>query len=400
MLHSHTHIFTGTGIKKLKEIKEGDLVFNLAGELTPVLGIKEETFLESKALGINHYTNLGMTQSTSLPTWSKDELEAYKKEQGYKHYCQGKKVRLNSKGFPKNWNEWTLKEKNWLSEDVVKQALNLKSRGMVFFNIAQSLNIPPLLLAPHFRDSSYVLAPSLENTGPKLRDIKEVEFGHVIPINSGLNYPEKDLPLDPYIFGVWLVSLNQGLRDNIMVMNYEVPFITSKLRDLAYDFKVQRMTNSTTHLKIKGIDPRLCYKRIPQNYLCSSPSQRLELLQGIMDGVFSEVRERNYAFPSASKNLVRDLCLLLSSLGIKFVYYPAGIKSKLYEVWFSTDKQVFKSRYKLRELPDKHYQESIYNYYWHVNGVNSRTYKTPQKFRSLQIDGKGVLYGVEAIPIL
>lgn len=134
---------------------------------------------------------------------------------------------------------------------------------------------------------------------------------------------EKELPIDPYVLGVWL---GDGHSACGMVTNmYDEIFDEVECRG----FKVGPDVSGGGAGKAKsrtiyGLSPLLrengllLNKHVPTAYLTASYNQKLDLLRGLMDtdGYYNGVRKR-YVL-STTKEYQNDFCLeLLSSMGIK-----------------------------------------------------------------------------------
>lgn len=152
--------------------------------------------------------------------------------------------------------------------------------------------------------------------------------------NGGaLELPERDLIVHPYVLGCWLGdgSVHGGtigkpdgeLFDYIRSCGYEVsaPHGQKQLVRTIYGLSTQ-----LRQLGLQWADPehprshgRLTgAKRIPQEYLRASRSQRLELLRGLMDTDGTWNRKRNQAvFTTTNKDLAESVAELVVTLAWK-----------------------------------------------------------------------------------
>jgi replicative DNA helicase len=130
-------------------------------------------------------------------------------------------------------------------------------------------------------------------------------------VHSGLKCQEKELPIDPYVLGVWLGG---GTESSV--------------------------TNGLDkQLRLSGIIEK---KHIPSEYFTSSHQQRIDLLRGIMDsgGYYNKVRKR-YVITTPNKNMAHDYETLISTFGVKVTI----IKHKgRYDVCFWIDEYPFRAR--------------------------------------------------------
>jgi hypothetical protein len=109
-----------------------------------------------------------------------------------------------------------------------------------------------------------------------------------IPVAKPLQLKDAELPIDPYLLGMWL---GDG-------------------RDRACEITVRDNTSKLKSLNL------LNNKHIPDIYLRASFKQRLELLQGLMDSDGNvNITRKQCAFTNCSSKLSNDVKKLLLSLG-------------------------------------------------------------------------------------
>lgn len=164
-----------------------------------------------------------------------------------------------------------------------------------------------------------------------------------------LNLPEANLPLDPYILGVWLgdgskacgvitQAKNSPLWDIIREKGFELS------DNLVHDperegTEMRTVYGLITILKYIGV---LNNKHIPDLYQRASFEQRLQLLRGLMDtdGYYHPSRKR-YVMSTGQEWQRDDMVKLVSSLGAKVTVFEvtrkcSGKKFKAWDVCFST----------------------------------------------------------------
>jgi intein/homing endonuclease len=147
--------------------------------------------------------------------------------------------------------------------------------------------------------------PTVKNTlyifnSLKTNNLKE--NNHSIPNTLPLNYPEKELPIDPYLLGLWLGDASScGLA--VESTDAEI------LKSCKY-----RIEGLTTKLNQNNL---LNNKHIPEIYLKSSYEQRLSLLQGLMDTNGRIDKTGRLEFCSVIPELAKNAHELIKSLGIK-----------------------------------------------------------------------------------
>jgi phage terminase large subunit-like protein len=203
------------------------------------------------------------------------------------------------------------------------------------------------------------------------------EANHSVPCSKPINYPKKDLPIDPYTLGVWLGdgSTNSGtlecadqeILDALLIRGYTPYLLPSSVNDsksCAYRLGAlldYQLENGTPHkiglltwqLKQEGL---LYNKHIPEAYLYASFEQRLELLQGLLDTDGCCDKRGVIEYCTILPKLAEQVCQLIRSLGIKanIHRHESWLYDKRcsdrYRIWFLTDMPVFKLTRKLANL--------------------------------------------------
>ena len=154
---------------------------------------------------------------------------------------------------------------------------------------------------------------------PKILNVKPIEMEY------------KELPIDPYILGVWL---GDGSKSCGMITQAKDSKLWQEIINRGYTIgdnvvhsKDRENTESRTIFglatKLKELN-LLNNKHIPEIYLRSSYSQRLDLLRGLMDtdGYYHITRHR-YVINTDSEWQAKDLVKLLGTLGIKPTMFDA-----------------------------------------------------------------------------
>jgi Homing endonuclease len=188
-----------------------------------------------------------------------------------------------------------------------------------------------------------------------------------------VQYPERELPVDPYVLGIWLgdgtaasaviTCADQEILEEIGKVGYGVSPRperyqyrigggSGRLRDTRTGrYQADASLNST--LRALGL---LGNKHIPSAYLIASAVQRTALLQGLMDSDgFADTYGR-CEFSSSSERLADGVVELAASLGFR----PVKAKDRAtlygvdhgprYRVRYSPDRPVFRLSRKLARL--------------------------------------------------
>lgn len=194
-------------------------------------------------------------------------------------------------------------------------------------------------------------AQTTPRVGPKVRTTKEIagtlwygaEANHSIPVISGpVQCPERELPIDPYVLGVWL---GDGSKDSSIIHCVD-PEIHAEIQKAGFSVdrvgggwvvgreapsrseisgRFQSNGSFQSQLKALGL---LGNKHVPSDYLMASPAQRLALLQGLMDTDGSCTTGGHFEFCNTNQNLSEAVYELLTSLGVKAATYEG--RARLY----------------------------------------------------------------------
>lgn len=178
---------------------------------------------------------------------------------------------------------------------------------------------------------------------------------HAIPVTEPLQLPEADLPLDPYLLGLWLGDGSTSSGHFTSMDGLEQVFAD-------HGYLVKKLKRPAEHY-IRGMVPVLREigvfgnKHIPDTYLWTSQEQRLALLQGLMDTDGSCDRYGCAEFTNKNKELAEGVAFLARSLGMKAVIREG--KAKLngrdcgpkYRVGFTTTTPVFRVERKRERQP-------------------------------------------------
>lgn len=142
-----------------------------------------------------------------------------------------------------------------------------------------------------------------------------------INVAKPIQLPEEELPIDPYVFGLWLA---EGSKNRAEITNGD-DFIWEEIQRLGYEIGVNQNRNTTRNCRTHTIldirqhllDMNVFWnKHIPEIYMRSSFEQRLALLQGLMDGDGHANKTRKQAvLQSASPELSKQYLELVLSLG-------------------------------------------------------------------------------------
>jgi terminase large subunit-like protein len=218
------------------------------------------------------------------------------------------------------------------------------------------------VLSPNDRCKSTSYKPEVIDTqtikDTLLCDDERQRPNHSVDLCGPAQFDTQDLALDPYVLGVWLgngtaccgdIASDEDdaahLREQFSKAGFEV--VDRKNPQI---FGIPKLIASLRALHV------LSNKHIPQQYLVGSVEQRLSLLQGLMDTDGTIGKPGHCCFDNTNKDLADGAEALAVSLGIKVLRDQRfgkidGVAKKLcYRVRFTTDVPVFRMKRKLDRM--------------------------------------------------
>lgn len=165
--------------------------------------------------------------------------------------------------------------------------------------------------------------------------LKKKHFQGYLPLPKEDSHPGTGdvLPIAPYILGVLLGDGSFRYRTPFLVCDdKEILDEITALLPSGHELKNVKMNgrrdiffrivgDKTANLVSQGVNElglKGSYswnKTIPKVYMCSSPSDRLSLVQGLMDSDGTSEIKRGVSFCTTSKKLAEQMCTLIRSLG-------------------------------------------------------------------------------------
>lgn len=223
---------------------------------------------------------------------------------------------------------------------------------------------------------------------------------HAIPVMPGLELDDVELPIPPYTLGAWLgdgTSASGGFTG-------EDPEIWQRIESEGFEVTHSK-TDMIAHY-IKGLKPKLRElgvlgnKHIPQSYLRASFSQRLALLQGLMDTDGHAALDGQSQFDNMCFLLAGDVYELILSLGIKATWVEGeaklngiGVGDK-WRIQFTTIIPVFHLPRKLTRLPETVRRTTRFRYITKAEEI----YPVPMRCLTVDSESHQFLVGRHFIP--
>lgn len=173
---------------------------------------------------------------------------------------------------------------------------------------------------------------------------KEAGLPVSLPVAGSLSLDDVDLAIDPWLLGYWI---GNGRADaaSLTCDSADVEHVAASISQFTVgtrraDVRSRGVAIGVTNgFKVALRASRLlANKHIPAEYLRASHSQRLRLLQGLMDSDGHISKERGKAiFEQTSEVIAGQVCELLSSLGEKFslkkyVRQGYGVTAETYRI--------------------------------------------------------------------
>jgi len=148
-----------------------------------------------------------------------------------------------------------------------------------------------------------------------------------IPIARAFDGVNKELPIDPYILGVWIGDGCKGDM-NFCISNDEADIVKKIAHKLEATYTIHKDSNYSNlihkndnvrslinHLNDFGLNTYSRERFIPQEYLTASIEQRVELLKGLMDSDGNVEEKNRYSFSTSSTKLKDSFVELCRGLG-------------------------------------------------------------------------------------
>lgn len=212
---------------------------------------------------------------------------------------------------------------------------------------------------------------------------------HAIPLTKPIQFPEKVLPLDPYLMGLWLgdgasvgdrITSADGLEKCFSDAGFTVRQYSK------YDYGINGLVTILRGMNL------LNNKHIPDQYLWASYEQRLALLQGLMDTDGNCLKNGSAEFTGTNSSLVSQTAQLVRSLGMKCSMREGNAKlngmiiGKKYRIKFVSNLPVFRMERKLERQNPNPRRTTRLRYLVQIEKLQSI------EMKSISIDSQDHLY--------
>lgn len=222
-----------------------------------------------------------------------------------------------------------------------------------------------------------------------------------IAVAPALEMPKQDLPIDPYILGVWL---GDGLsRQGVIIIgeqdisHFEGLGQARRTKEGAYRILIEGLSKL---LRLEGL---ILNKHIPTKYLLSSKEQRTRLLQGLMDTDGYVSKRGECEFTQMKGRLADDVYILLRSLGYKArkKEYIARLDNRdvgqKVRIFFNPSKgdEVFTLPRKVEKIEEKNRSDRADKYKYFIQSIEP--YGVVEG-NCIEVEGGMYLAGYDLIP--
>jgi hypothetical protein len=151
--------------------------------------------------------------------------------------------------------------------------------------------------------------------------LKAILKGYKVPID----FPEKELPMDPYMIGYWLGDGHSAgavitSQDSAVLYYFNKTLPTYELTLTYYDSYHYGITgnhkkDNNKFLNVLKDENMIQNKHIPMLYKCNSRENRLKLLAGLLDSDGHLSENGGFEFTQKNETLMDDVIYLARSLG-------------------------------------------------------------------------------------
>jgi len=242
---------------------------------------------------------------------------------------KGEKYTVNSEhilclrvsGFPKiSSNNHTSYNVQWVEDNKFMSKIftfNEINNNQVEMKIAAESFFNSILENPNTNDN--VIEIAIKDYLNLSNKKKELLKGYKVPVE----FPEKELPIDPYMIGYWLGDrtsiessfttqdstvlyyFNKNVNKYNLLLKYRSEYI--------YDITGNDKKNNNFYNSLKNLN-LINNKHIPMIYKCNSRENQLKLLAGLLDSAGC-LSNNGFEFTQKNETLLNDVIYLARSLG-------------------------------------------------------------------------------------
>lgn len=162
-------------------------------------------------------------------------------------------------------------------------------------------------------------------------NLSNKERKHLLGYRAKVEYPNKEIDVDLYYYGLWLTLEKQ--KSNHRIIDEDEEFINYVYKYAnSLNVRLETKLVNDSKIKLKNYLYKYPDKKISKDLLINSSNNRLKLLSGIIDGLGYYIppgRTNTMILSLNDKDLILDIKELLQSLGY-IIKYSYDIKNGLY----------------------------------------------------------------------
>jgi replicative DNA helicase len=208
--------------------------------------------------------------------------------------------------YPDGWASWTSSQ---VSRHGYGPGERAQMRGLRAADVTGGVQAVPRTTQETVPRTTREIASTLRVRGQR---------NHAIPATRPLLLPEADLPMAPYVLGYLLGDGDTAGTGRVACHPDDRPWLLEEFRALGYSVATYADPGRFYVRGIRGLWRSLGLaegKHIPASYLRGSSSQRLALVQGMIDSDGYVDNRGCYRFTHSSERLIEDFAELVTSLG-------------------------------------------------------------------------------------
>ncbi len=309
-----TPLATPDGWTTMGEVRVGDRLIGADGH--PVAVVAATEVMDGRPCCEVEFSDGEVIVADAEHQWVTWDLRT---RRSYDYHCEA-----GAPSYPDNWPSWTSSEESRRRYGPGERAQmhSLRGAGMSSAQVGTILGRTATAIEqqwnrlPDFTGGVRAIPRTTQEIASTLR--VRGQKNHAIPVTRPLLLPEADLALEPYILGYLLGDGDTAGTGRVACHPDDRSWLLEEFGALGYRAAAYA---DPGHFYVKGI--RSLWrslglaegKHVPASYLRSSSSQRLALVQGMIDSDGSIGSHGCYCFSNTSKRLVEDFAELVTSLG-------------------------------------------------------------------------------------
>ena len=309
-----TPLATPDGWTTMGKVRVGDHLIGADGH--PVAVVAATEVMQDRPCYEVEFSDGEVIVADAEHQWATWDLRTRK---SYDHHCEA-----GAPSYPDDWPSWTSSRvsRHRYSPGERAQMRSLRAAGMSSAQVGAILGRTATAIEQQWSRPADVKGGlhAIPRTTQEIASTLRVrgERNHAIPAARPLLLPEADLAFEPYVLGYLLGDGDTAGTGRVACHPGDRSWLLEEFEALGYDVAAYA---DPGHFYVKGIRGlwralgQAEGKHVPGSYLRSSPSQRLALVQGMIDSDGGVNNHGCYCFTNTSKRLIEDFAELVTSLG-------------------------------------------------------------------------------------